>query len=978
MPGLGSALMYLRSTIGYRQAANYPPMRELRNALMMRAADFDNVVFVSGHDHNLQYLEAEGHPFIVSGAGSKESAARASGKALFTHGGHGFAQLDFYDDGSVWAVFWAAGEKDSTPRMVFRKKVLQAPAPQTDFDFSEYEANKDSVTMALYTDEMPGKFHRWMWGELYRDVYRLDITVPVLDLKEIRGGLTPIRKGGGNQTNSLRLEDKDGKQYVLRSMRKDAGRIMGGVLRGTFVVDMMRDVFTFSHPYAAFVIPPMADAAGIYHTNPKLYYLPKQPALGKYNDIFGGGMYLFEERPSDDRRDVESFGRSKEIVSTPDAMQELKEDHDNKVDYPFVVRSRLFDMTIGDWDRHSDQWRFATFKEKKDGEKYTLYRPIPRDRDQPFSKFDGLAPQIINKTVPLARQFQSFGPEVPNIKWYNNYARHFDRVFLALAEWPIWEQEVKHIQENLTDEKIEASIRQWPHPVFEANGEEIIANIKGRRDNLMKIARAYYEQLALNVDIVGTNKDDVFRVERGPGYTKVQVFNPKKNGEKELHYERAFLNDETEEIRIYGLDGDDEFDVRGEARRAIKLRLVGGFDKDKFDDESKVGGWSKKTLVYDEPDGGKIKDDNEISDRRTRRYILNEYDYTDNNINYLMVLPIMGFNPDDGFRLGASVDHFRYGFKKKPYKSRHRFSGGYAFATQAYSFEYQGEFVDVLGKWDFLANVEWHAEQFVINFFGLGNESQNPVDNLSFNRIRKGAIFVRPALRYTFRNGGQFSISPQYESHEVEQTQDRFVSTAEAGLRPAVFEDQRFWGGEMRYLYENLDVRAAPTKGFRFLLDAGYKQNIEEGGRSYGFAAAEMTLYQRLSHNGNLVWATHLGGQHNLGTFEFYQAAIIGGRQALRGFRQQRFAGNSAFYHSNDIRWRLINEARTYVSPISFGLFGSVDYGRVWLDGEDSDRWHNSYGGGIWLGTLDVLTISAGYHQSTEGGRVLVQAGFNF
>jgi hypothetical protein len=37
-------------------------------------------------------------------------------------------------------------------------------------------------------------------------------------------------------------------------------------------------------------------------------------------------------------------------------------------------------MLIGDWDRHDDQWRWAAFDEGKQ----TVFKAIPRDRDQAF------------------------------------------------------------------------------------------------------------------------------------------------------------------------------------------------------------------------------------------------------------------------------------------------------------------------------------------------------------------------------------------------------------------------------------------------------------------------------------------------------------------------------------------------------------------------------------------------------------------
>ena len=978
LPGIGTVLQQIRSNIGIRQDVNYPLLADLKQEILNLTKGMDNIIFASGHDHNLQYIEAGGHPFVVSGAGSKEAAAKASGNVLFSHGSYGFAKINFYKDGSAWISYYKTEKDAAQAELVFRKKILDALERDIPTSFPEYEQNLDSIQVSLYSEEVTekGGMHRFLWGELYRDVYSLGFKVPTLDLSEIKGGLTPIRKGGGNQTNSLRLEAKDGRQYVLRSMQKDAGRIMGGVLRGTFVVDLMRDVFTFSHPYAAFVVPALADAAGIYHTNPKLYYVPKQPALGTYNDLFGGGLYLFEERPADDRTDVKSFGYSEEIISTPDLVQKLQRNHKHRVDQAFLIRSRLFDMTIGDWDRHSDQWRWASFDDEGGG---TYYRPIPRDRDQPFSKFDGVLMQIINKTVPLARQFQSYGEEIPNIKWYNNYARFFDQAFLNQLTWEEWEKEVEHIQKNLTDEAIESALAQWPKVVYEANGEEIMRKMKGRRNNLMKIARDYYEVLAKKVVIVGTNKNDRFEVERGEGQTTVRLYILKKGKKKDKMYERTFRHSETKEVQLYGLDGDDEFEIDGEANSGILVRAIGGRDKDVFDDDSSVKGWSKKTKIYDTIEGNKVKDDNEIKDHRSDRYILNEYDFKDKDVNYAMILPVLGFNPDDGNYLGAFIDIYRFGFKKKPYAQKHRIGGNYAFATQAVDFYYQPEFVNVFGKWDLLFDIEWRSPQYVDNFFGLGNESINrDLDDLSFHRVRKSVFFAYPALRYTFRNGGYFRFSGAYERHKIERTANRFIVSDFSSIREENFDDQYFAGADAMYFYENYDSPAAPTKGFKFALKVGWRTNLIEEERHYSYIASSIALYQKLVPNGSLVFASEVGGQHNFGEFEFYQAAIIGGQNSLRGFRQERFAGDASFYQSTDLRLRLFNNAKTYIAPISFGIFGSFDYGRVWLEEEESGLWHHSFGSGLWVSTLDFICITGSLQYSNEGNRLIIQSRFNF
>ena len=129
-----------------------------------------------------------------------------------------------------------------------------------------------------------------------------------------------IKRGGGYQTNSLRIIDPDGQQFVMRSLDKDESRIVPYPFNESFVVDIFKDNFSAAHPMAAITLADMADAAAVYHTNPQIVYMAKQPALGEYNDLFGGGLYLLEERPAKDWRDLASFGNSKKIISTYDCL----------------------------------------------------------------------------------------------------------------------------------------------------------------------------------------------------------------------------------------------------------------------------------------------------------------------------------------------------------------------------------------------------------------------------------------------------------------------------------------------------------------------------------------------------------------------------------------------------------------------------------------------------------------------------------
>jgi hemolysin activation/secretion protein len=110
---------------------------------------------------------------------------------------------------------------------------------------------------------------------------------------------------------------------------------------------------------------------------------------------------------------------------------------------------------------------------------------------------------------------------------------------------------------------------------------------------------------------------------------------------------------------------------------------------------------------------------------------------------------------------------------------------------------------------------------------------------------------------------------------------------------------------------------------------------------------------------------------------EIYQLASIGGTNTLRGFRFDRFYGNTSFYHNNDLRWRIFS-SENRVIPFTFGLTGSFDYGRVWLKNEKSDTWHLGYGGGFWVAPIDYIILSTGLYHSKDDNIVIFTLGFAF
>ena len=131
------------------------------------------------------------------------------------------------------------------------------------------------------------------------------------------------------------------------------------------------------------------------------------------------------------------------------------------------------------------------------------------------------------------------------------------------------------------------------------------------------------------------------------------------------------------------------------------------------------------------------------------------------------------------------------------------------------------------------------------------------------------------------------------------------------------------------------------------------------------------------------VIAFRVGGTTLFNKFEFYQANSLGGQEMahntanLRGYHRDRFVGRSTIYQNTEIRIRLA-QLRNYILPFELGLIAFIDNGRVWLDGEDSSRWHSGYGGGVTLSPTEKFVLTITYDKSTENKFLIVGTGFRF
>ncbi|UII22717.1 BamA/TamA family outer membrane protein [Fulvivirga ligni] len=749
----------------------------------------------------------------------------------------------------------------------------------------------------------------------------------------------------------------------------------------------MQDQISASHPYGAFVVPFLAEAAGIYHTNPQLVYIPADTSFGEYQSLFENSLALYEERPDDDWSDADYFGNSEKIMSTAKVLEKLAEDNDDEIDQKFVVRSRLFDMLIGDWDRHDDQWRWASFDKKGKGK---LYRPIPRDRDQAFFVNEGFLPSIVSRKWALPK-LEGFDYDIRWPSGLSFNARYFDRSFLTDLSKKDWIEQAQDLKKNITDEVIEKAVRQWPDSIFQWHGEEIIAKLKSRRDHLEKYAEQHYLFLAESVDVVGTDKHEYFKIERKANNdVEVTVRKMKKDGEqKKKIYHRTFHASETDEIRIYGRGDSDEFHISGESSSGPKIRVIGGDGDDVFVDSSKVAGWGKRNIFYDTKEGTKAALGYEGRNKFKNDTTVNVYDRKSYKYNVLMPLLTGNYNVDDGIFIGGGFVYTDHGFRKEPFRNKHMVMGSYAIKTTSFNLKYKGEFTDVIGTWDLNTTLDIKRPNFVNNFFGMGNESvydksaeetfglERPID---YYRLRFEEIATDIGLSQNLGKKGKITISHLFQSFEIESESDkeRFIYAYDAVVaKDLVGVYRNYMGGKVNLLIDGRDNPVLPLSGIYVNTDLAVMRGIYNSSNTYTAFNAALSSYNSTNTVHPLTLAVRVGGGANFGDYEFYQSQILDGKTELRGFRKTRFYGEQKVFTNVELRWELFT-FKTYIFPGSFGILGFHDFGRVWYNDEDSDKWHKGYGGGIWVAPFNMAVVSAEVGHSDEDTLFYLRLGYLF
>jgi len=837
-------------------------------------------------------------------------------------------------------------------------------------------ASSSYVTVAANPQLKGTGFQKFMVGKNYRYEWMTPVRVPVLQISTAFGGLKPTREGGGKQTKSLRVEDQNGKEWALRSVEKFPEKAIPPELKKTVAQGIIEQGISASYPYAQLSTATLSKAAGVPYLKDSLIYIGDDPALGEYRLKYKNTLaWLEEKEPSGIELEVKD-GKKEKLINSEELVYKLAGSSNNKVDQTAVLRARLLDNFIMDFDRHQGQWDWVGISS---GEGKTYY-PVPMDRDQAFYRLSGgLLSGIVTKGLP---QIQGFRAKAKNINTFNKPEQGFDRFFLNSLSEEEWSRQIDEFLNTMTDEVIEAAMRQQPTETRYPNATKIINTLKEKRKYFKEDMLEYYRFISKRVSIVGTNNREQFSVSKEQdGKVHVTIHKIDSTGNLGgILYDRIFDPAVTHELRIYGLEGDDKFVVQGN-KSDIKTRLIGGPGEDEFVNSGNGHG----IVVYDVSfeqnrfSGDKGIDKKISDDPQNNNYTRLEYRY------YKYGFGLAAEYTIGGLFVGPTYKIVTQRFRKEPYSSSHLFAVTRAIDVSSYHLRYWGDFIHVFGKTDLVFHSDAYLPTSRTLFFGMGNNSvfdkSKPRGHVYYfapYNLVNVSLMARKRVNPWF----QYSFGPVFQYFKLKRARNVSKYVAEFYANETNFNSpytgKSFAGGELSFLVNTKNHPLVPTRGIQLNMYGRALAGVSKYANPVNEAGGQLDLFTDFIAKKHVVLATSIGGSHITGKFEIQQAQYLGFLQNLRGFRIDRFAGRSRVYNNSEIRF-IKQDANLGLFRGSAGVFLFNDVARVWADNEDSDQWHDGYGWGVFIAPLNRMVLSATLMYSNEEKNLLyINFGFQF
>lgn len=581
-----------------------------------------------------------------------------------------------------------------------------------------YSQSQDWVRKSIYpqADSGKSKIYNWMWGRHYRHLYTIPIRVPSATIETLGGGMDIVGQAEG--FHGLLLENKRKQLYLLKPLGGSTSFLESKFFReiynkadfkNTYLDEFLGDAYTIINPYTFLVADYLAKSAGLSFSPSSIYYIPshmRKDTVADGSDIQDRLVNLIN---------VPDINLRSNLYTTEDFLDSLQVSKNYMADQNLYIRERIFDMWIGDWNKTNENWEWQSHTVNDS----VIYTPIVIDRNHAFTKVDGVLFKQMLKMLSLDFICNYDSLILKDTKKINKLAFALDMAVAGRSDESVWIRQAQEIRKQMTDSLIDSAFTYLPEGVKHDEIELIKRKLKRRRLELEAVASQYYRLLQRTPVVAGTNQSDYFLIERqAPDRTILRIYDPETG---DCRLEQQFSGRETKELWLYGLAGNDTFEVKGNTRKDFPIYLISGEGENQYQLNH-----NRKIHVYD------------------KDY---KYDYQKIKYHKISFTPWGIYDSDKGISLGTFFTYTMYGFKRAPFTYQHRI--GYNYLK---GFMYAGVFPNYDGRRRLYLNASISSPRNFENFFGFGNNTAGyKEEKKNYNRVKLRTYMLNPSFEMDLR-----------------------------------------------------------------------------------------------------------------------------------------------------------------------------------------------------------------------------------
>src|SRR5699024_5921694 len=136
-----------------------------------------------------------------------------------------------------------------------------------------------------------------------------------------------------------------------------------------------------------------------------------------------------------------------------------------------------------------------------------LYRVVPRDRDQVIRLMDGFFPYLVAREWAIPAN-QGFSPEIERVNYSlfkSDFLNAHPKMQFSYEEWMDLSRE---FVSRVSDTVLVAALRRLPESSYDLRGEQLLADLKQRRDLIPEKMDEHFRFVNSIVDIRLSNKHE--------------------------------------------------------------------------------------------------------------------------------------------------------------------------------------------------------------------------------------------------------------------------------------------------------------------------------------------------------------------------------------------------------------------------------------------------------------------------------------